>query len=131
MVAKVFLDNVVRLHGTPIIVVSDRDKIFTSHFWKSLFQALNTKLALTTTYHPQSDGQLERVNQCLEMYLRCAISNSPKQWRTWLPLAEIWYNSSYHTALGCSPFKALYGYDPVFVAASIVAGPDSTMESLI
>jgi hypothetical protein len=65
------------------------------------------------------------------MYLRCVISNSPKQWRTWLPLAEIWYNSSYHTALGCSPFKALYDYDPVFVAAPIVAGPDSTMESLI
>jgi hypothetical protein len=93
MVAKVFLDNVVRLHGTPRSVVSDRDKIFTSHFWKSLFQALNTKLALTTAYHPQSDGQSERVNQCLEMYLRCAISDSPKQWITWLPLAEFWYNS--------------------------------------
>lgn len=65
------------------------------------------------------------------MYLRCAISDSPKQWRTWLPLAEFWYNSSYHTALGCSPFKALYGYDPVFAAAPIVAGPDSTVESLI
>jgi hypothetical protein len=97
----------------------------------SLFQVLNTKLALTTIYHPQSDGQSERVNQCLEMYLRCAISDSPKQWRTWLPLAEFWYNSSYHTALGCSPFKALYGYDPVFAAAPIVAGPDSTVESLI
>jgi hypothetical protein len=61
-VAHVFLDNVVKLHGTPKSLVSYRDKIFTSHFWKSLFQSLDTKLALTTTYHPQSDGQSERVN---------------------------------------------------------------------
>jgi hypothetical protein len=76
-VAQVFLDNVVKLHGTPRSLVSDRDKVFTSCFWKALFSSLNTKLALTTVYHPQSDGQSETVNQCLEMYLRCAISDSP------------------------------------------------------
>jgi transposase InsO family protein len=76
-VEQVFLDNVVKLHGTPKSLVSDRDKKFTSHFWRSLFQSLNTKLALTTAYHPQSDGKSERVNQCLEMYLRCVIHDCP------------------------------------------------------
>lgn len=61
-VAQVFLDNVIKLHGTPKSLVTDRDKVFTSGFWKSLFQALNIKLALTTAYHPQADGQSERVN---------------------------------------------------------------------
>jgi hypothetical protein len=57
-------------------------------------------------------GKLKRVNQCLEMFLRCSIQDSPKSWKSWLSLAELWYNSSYHAALGCSPFKALNGYEP-------------------
>ena len=78
---------------------------------QELFTALGTKLLHSTAYHPQTDGQTERINQCLEMYLRCAVQQSPQQWKKWLPLAELWYNSTFHTALGCSPFKALYGYD--------------------
>lgn len=119
-VAQLFLDNVIKLYGTPKSLVTDRDKVFTSGFWKSLFQALNIKLALTTAYHPQTDGQSERVNQCLEMYLRCAIHETPNLGKKCLHLAEFWYNSSYHTALGCSPFKALYGHDPVFAAAPMI-----------
>jgi hypothetical protein len=111
-VAKVVMDQVVRLHGFPKTIVSDRDKIFNSSFWKALFALSQTKLLMSSSYHPQTDGQTERINQCLEMYLRCAVHDSPKQWKAWLPLAEFWYNSNYHTALGCSPFKALYGYDP-------------------
>jgi hypothetical protein len=111
-VAKLFLDNIVKLHGMPHSIVSDRDTIFVSSFWKELFKLYKVNLHLSTAYHPQTDGQTERVNQCLEMYLRCSIQDSPKTWKSWLSLAELWYNSSYHTSIGCSPFKALYGYDP-------------------
>lgn len=110
-VAKVMLESVVRLHGIPKTMVSDRDRIFLSHVWQELFTALGTKLVHSTAYHPKTDGQTERVNQCLEMYLRCAVQQSPKQWKRLIPLVELWYNSSFHTALGCPPFKALYGYD--------------------
>lgn len=105
-VANAFLDNVVKLHSMPASIVSDRDKIFTSHFWQHLFKSMNTTLNLTTAYHPQSDGQTERMNQCLEMYLRCSVSASPTKWAQGLPLAEYWYNTSHHTAIGSSPFKA-------------------------
>jgi hypothetical protein len=120
-IAQLFLDNVVKLHGLPKMIVTDRDPIFLSKFWKELFKLYKVNLAMSTTYHPQIDGQTERVNQCLEMYLRCAIHDSPKQWKKWLPLAELWYNSSYHTSLGCSPFKALYGYEPNLVLAPEVS----------
>jgi len=111
-VAQAFLDSVVKLHGVPLSIVSDRDKIFTSKLWKELFKSLGTNLQFTTAYHPQTDGQSERVNQCLEMFLRCSVHDEPRQWRKWLPLAEFLYNSTYHSALGCTPFKALYGCEP-------------------
>jgi transposase InsO family protein len=98
-VALAFFNMVVRLHGLPKIIVSDRDKIFTSTFWKELFKLLNTQLWMSSAYHAQSDGQTEYINQCLEAYLRCSVSSTPRQWLKWLPLAELWYNSCFHTTL--------------------------------
>ncbi|XP_026435822.1 uncharacterized protein LOC113333611 [Papaver somniferum] len=115
-VAKAFLDQVFKLHGLPSSIISDRDKVFTSHFWQDLFKALGTSLNLSTDYHPQTDGQSERVNSCLENYLRCITGHKPSKWCQWLSLAEWWYNTSYHTSLKFSPFQALYGYLPPHMA---------------
>jgi len=111
-IAQLFLENIVKLYGLPKSIVTDRDTIFVSHFWKQLFKLYKVDLSLSTAYHPQSDGQTKRVNQCLEMYLRCSVQDSPRTWKSWLSLAQLWYNSCFHSSLGCSPFKALYGFDP-------------------
>lgn len=111
-VAKALWDNVIKLHGVPLSIISDRDCIFTSAVWRGIFATVGTKLLYSTAYHPQTDGQTERVNQCMEMYLRSAIQDNPRQWRRWLSTAEFWYNSSHHASLNCSPFKALYGREP-------------------
>jgi hypothetical protein len=87
-VAQVILDVIVRLHGMPTSMVSDMDKIFTSSFWKELFKLTNTTLLTSTAYHHQIDGQSERVNPCLKMFLRCSVHNTPRKWKSWLPLAE-------------------------------------------
>ena len=67
---------------------------------------------MSSSYHPQTDGQTEHLNQCLEAFLRCIVHSCPKQWSKWLPLSEFWYNTSYHTALQLTPFEVLYGHPP-------------------
>lgn len=80
LVAKLFMDHVYKLHGLHVSIVTNRDKVFTSLFWKELFKSLGVTLNFTTTYHPQSDEQTERLNQCMETYLRCITSATPKHW---------------------------------------------------
>jgi hypothetical protein len=67
---------------------------------------------MSSAYHPQTYGQTERLNQCLETYLRCMVHSCPKRWAHWIPLAEFWYNTTYHSAHGHIPFEALYGHPP-------------------
>lgn len=111
-VAETFIKVVVKLHGFPKSIVSDRDKVFTSKFWRHLFRLSGTTLAMSSAYHPQSDGQSEALNKCLELYLRCFRFENPKAWFHLLPWAEFWYNSSFHKSIGMTPFKAVYGRDP-------------------
>jgi transposase InsO family protein len=111
-VAQAYMDHVFKLHGMPLALISDRDKVFTSNFWQHLFRLSGTQMRMSSAYHPQTDGQTERVNQCLETYLRCFSHACPSQWSKWLALAEYWYNTSPHSALGMSPFQVLYGHEP-------------------
>ncbi|XP_039048297.1 uncharacterized protein K02A2.6-like [Hibiscus syriacus] len=111
-VAKIFLDQVYKLHGQPKIALSDRDKNFTSVFWKEFLKLLGTTTLFTTAYHPQTDGQTERLNHCLEQYIRGLCFLKPSSWAKWLSHAEWWYNTSFHTTLGTTPLHALYGYTP-------------------
>ncbi|WVZ25959.1 hypothetical protein V8G54_004503 [Vigna mungo] len=112
IVAKAFMLHIVKLHGAPKSIVSDRDKVFTSSFWQHLFKLLGRTLAMSSAYHPQTDGQSEALNKCLEMFLHCFTFENPKLWSKHLTWAEYWYNTSFHTSLGMTPFKALYGRDP-------------------
>jgi transposase InsO family protein len=111
-VAKSFLDNIYKLHGLPSIIIYDRDKIFTSTLWKELFRLAEVNLRMSTSYHPQSDGQTERLNQTMETYLHCFVNACPSKWINWLSSVEFWYNASVHSATRLTPFKALYGYEP-------------------
>jgi hypothetical protein len=126
-VARVFLDHIYKLHGLPTNIISDRDRIFTSTFWQNLFRLTDTKLCMSSAYHPQSDGQTERLNQCLETFLRCFVHTCPSKWSQWISVAEYWYNTSFHSALGRSPFEVLYGYKPKHFglsAASVTSVPE-------
>jgi hypothetical protein len=127
-VAKLFIDHVYKLHGMPSVIISDRDRIFTSNLWKELFSLANVQLHMSSSYHPQSDGQTERVNQCMETFLWCYVNACPKKWLWWLPLAEYWYNASHHSALGCALFEVLYGHPPRHFGIS--SGNSCTVESL-
>ena len=107
--AEIYIDEIVRLHGTPVSIVSDRDPRFTSRFWPSLQEALGTKVKFSTSFHPQTDGQSERTIQTLEDMLRACVMEFKGSWDQHLSLMEFAYNNSYHASLGMAPYEALYG----------------------
>ncbi|KAA3453025.1 pol protein [Gossypium australe] len=107
--AKLYVAEIVRLHGVPVSIISDRDPRFTSRFWKALHQALGTRLDFSTAFHPQSDGQSERVIQILEDMLRGCVLDFGGSWEELLPLAEFAYNNSYQASIKMAPYEALYG----------------------
>jgi len=107
--AKIYFQQVVRLHGVPKSIVSDRGPQFTARFWECLHQNLGTHLIRSSAYHPQTSGQTERVNQILEDMLRACLISCKGSWEDWLPLAEFSYNNSYQESIKMAPFEALYG----------------------
>lgn len=127
-VAAKFIQEIVRLHGFPRSIISDRDKIFISHFWTELFRVQGTKLKRSTSYHLQTDGQMEIVNKCVEHFLRCFCYERPKKWSQWLGWAEYWYNTTFHISIGITPFQAVYRRPP---PPLISYGEQSTINSTL
>ncbi|XP_050890368.1 uncharacterized protein LOC127095768 [Lathyrus oleraceus] len=101
--------DIAELHGVPTSIVSDRDPKFTSRFWKAFQQAMRSRLCLSTSNHPQTDGQTERTIQTLTDMLRACILDSGGNWKELLPLIEFAYNNSYHASIAMAPYEALYG----------------------
>jgi transposase InsO family protein len=120
-----FLRHVVSHHGLPEEIISDRGTTFASKFWQSLMAQMGTKHKLSTAYHPQSNGQTERLNQTLEQYLRAYVNYEQDNWVQLLPTAQIAYNSSVQESTQLSPMYANYGYEPEFLNRTILDGPDA------
>lgn len=112
LVAEIFICEVVRHHRIPKSIVSDRDPLFLSNFWQEIFRSQGTQLHMSSSYHPESDGQTEVVNRCLETYLRCFAIDQPCSWSLWVPWAEFWYNSTFHGSTRTTPFEVVYGHKP-------------------
>ncbi|XP_059068640.1 uncharacterized protein LOC131859116 [Cryptomeria japonica] len=108
-IAYKFLHEIFRLHGIPEKIISDRDARMTSRFWQTLFSALGTQLNISSAYHPETDGQTERVNQVLEDLLRMYCMDQQYKWEEYLPLVEFAYNNSFQSSIKMAPFEALYG----------------------
>ena len=131
-VAQIFLDQIFRLHGLPSSIVSDRDATFTSHFWTELFHHTGTKLNMSLGYHPQTDGQTEIINKCLETYLRGFSSEQQHQWAKWIPLVEWWYNTSYRTASKMTPYEAVYVHAlPVLLPYTPSSSPVQAVDAVL
>ncbi|GJV92985.1 putative nucleotidyltransferase, ribonuclease H [Tanacetum coccineum] len=106
---QLYLKEIICKHGVPTSIISDRDSLFTSRFWKSLQEAMGTQLDMSTAYHPETDGQSERTIQTLEDMLRACVIDFGSSWDRHLPLVEFSYNNSYHASIKAEPFEALYG----------------------
>ena len=104
-----YVNEIVRLHGIPLLIVSDRDPRFTSRFWKELQSAFGTRLNFSIAFHPQTNGQSEKVIQVLEDMLRGCVLDFLGSWDRYIPLMEFSYNNSYQSSLGMAPYEALYG----------------------
>ena len=111
-VAELFTAMVTCLHGLPRSIISDRDPLFVSKFWRELFELSGTKLRLSSSYHPQTDGQTEVANRVVEQYLRAFVHRKPTSWGQFLLWAEWSYNSSCHSGTRITPFKIIYGRKP-------------------
>ena len=107
--AELYVEEIVRLHGVPLSNVLDRDPRFTSRFWKELQSALGTKMKFNTTFHPQTNGQSERLIQVLEDMHRGCVMEFSRSWDRYIPLMEFSYNNCFQSSIGMTPYEALYG----------------------
>ena len=106
---KLYISEIVRLHGVPVSIVLDRDPRFTSRFWPKLQRALGTILHFSTAFHPQTDGQSKKTIQTLKDMLRACVLDFKGNWAKYLSLVEFAYNNSYQVSIGMAPYEALYG----------------------
>jgi transposase InsO family protein len=124
--ADLFFREIVRLHGVPTSIISDRDPRFTSSFWSELWKRMGTKLAMSTAYHPQTDGQTERANRSIEDILRAYVGKKQDDWDEHLTAVEIAYNNSKQLSTGFSPFYLNYGQHPSFPLSSAIQPASET-----
>ena len=106
---SLFMQHIVRLHGIPRDIITDRGSLFTSGLWKQITERLGIERRLSTAFHPQTDGQTERTNAILEQYLRAYVNYQQDNWNELLPLAEFAYNNGYQETIKTTPFYANYG----------------------
>ncbi|TXT11509.1 uncharacterized protein COLE_01919 [Cutaneotrichosporon oleaginosum] len=122
-IAKVFIRDVVRLHGLPRNIISDRDSRFTSAFWRAITKALGVRLLMSTSFHPQTDGQTERQIRTLKEALRHFVNTRQNNWAELLPLLEIAFNNSVQASTGKTPFELDLGFHPRLLSSSFAASP--------
>jgi hypothetical protein len=118
--ASLFITHIMKLHGLPKSIISDRDPRFTGHFWKALHSSLGTHLSFSTAYHPQTDGQSERANRTIEQMLRPFVQSNQQAWDEFLPLLEFAYNNSISPSTGFTPFFLNYGHHPLLPTSFLV-----------
>jgi hypothetical protein len=123
--SRIYFNHIFKLHGLSRCIISDRDPLFTSIFWKDLMRQLRTKLNMSSAYHPQTDGQTERTHRTIEQILRGFVHAQHHDWLHALPLAEFCYNNSVHSATKFSPFEALYGFNPL-TPPDLIASSNTT-----
>ena len=117
-IAQIYQDRVFALHGLPDDIVSDRDSKFTSAFWKNLHKLLGTNINMSTAFHPQTDGQTERMNSIMEDMLRHYVNPDQQNWDLILSLAEFCMNNCFKSSIQCTPFQLVYGKNPRTPAAA-------------
>jgi hypothetical protein len=130
-IANLFFKEIVRLHGLPKRIVSDRDTKFIGHFWRTLWKKLGTKLAFSSSYHPQMDGQTEVVNRSLGDLLRSLVIEHHSIWDHILPQTEFAYNDSMNRSTRKSPFQVVYGMQPRGVSELRDSGQTATSSASV
>jgi hypothetical protein len=118
-IVELFLEHVWKRHRFPEKTISDRGPVFNNKYIKALYKCLGIKVHFSSAYHPQTDGQTERMNPGIEQFLSTYAGMYQKDWVKWLPMAEFSYNNAVHSATGTSPFRCLYGRDPIMIPSKV------------